>query len=101
MAYSCCCSFHNQISLDVDSTHPVTSASHLELLPRSLVLCTGIVTPLLEHHAFHLLVGTWQGGSTLLLHKLGGLCLIPNTFNTWLRIYKDLLALILISCSCP
>lgn len=81
MTYSCCCSFHNQISLGVDSTHPVTSTSHLELLP-SLVLYTVIVTPFLEHHALHLLVGTWQCGSILLLHKLCGLL----TFQTHLII---------------
>lgn len=57
------------VSLDVDSTHPVTSTSHLDLLP-SLVLYTGIVTPLLEHHALRILVGTWQGGSILLLHNM-------------------------------
>ena len=101
MTYSCCCSFQNQISLDVDSTHPVTSTSHLELLP-SLVLYTGIVTRLLEHHALHLLVGTWQCGSIFYCtNYVVSICLIPNTLNTWLRIYKDLLALILISCSCP
>lgn len=65
MTYFCCCSFHNQISLDVDSTHPVTSTSHLELLP-SLVLYTGIVAPL---HP----LAVWK---YLLLHKLCGILFI-------------------------
>lgn len=100
MTYSCCCSFHNQISLGVDSTHPVTSTSHLELLP-SLVLYTFYCNTLSRTSCIaspgrHLAV--WK---YLIIAQIMWSAYISNTFNNWLRIYKDLLALILISCSCP